>query len=149
MKKPKTRVCGACNKRKDLKKCFHRKHVDKDGYQTQCKNCRNKKGRRYNKANPEVKRLVNIRSRYNLTPEQAEQAVATTHCEICTDPLTEQGGTSPMIIDHCHNHDVYRGVICKPCNSALGFARDNTDTLRNMITYLEDHQQTLSPLHHE
>ena len=149
MKKPKTRKCNLCGKRKVLKEQFHRQHKGIHGYQTQCKDCRNKKGRRYTRSNPEVIRLTNIRSKYHLTQEQAEQAIATTHCEICADPFTEQGGTNPPFIDHCHHHDIYRGVICRQCNSALGFARDNVTTLQNMITYLEDHQQTLTPLHHE
>lgn len=31
----------------------------------------------------------------------------------------------------------FRGMLCRPCNSALGFVNDDTDTLERMIVYLK------------
>lgn len=44
----------------------------------------------------------------------------------------------PLVIDHDHETDIIRGVICKQCNIALGGARDNIATLRRLIAYLDD-----------
>lgn len=42
--------------------------------------------------------------------------------------------------DHCHRTQQVRGVLCRPCNLALGFARDVPSTLRRLADYLEkDH----------
>lgn len=39
--------------------------------------------------------------------------------------------------DHCHRTGRVRGVLCRPCNLALGFAKDQPATLRRLATYLE------------
>ncbi|MDE3022482.1 MAG: hypothetical protein KGI54_11555 [Pseudomonadota bacterium] len=32
-----------------------------------------------------------------------------------------------------------RELLCNDCNAALGFAKENINTLQKMITYLEKH----------
>ena len=51
-------------------------------------------------------------------------------CDIC--------GSRPgkLHLDHCHTTGKYRGLLCKPCNLALGHFRDNVDALRRAIDYL-------------
>ena len=39
--------------------------------------------------------------------------------------------------DHCHRTERVRGILCRPCNLALGFARDVPSTLRRLADYLE------------
>lgn len=39
--------------------------------------------------------------------------------------------------DHCHRTGRVRGVLCRPCNIALGFAKDRPTTLRRLADYLE------------
>jgi hypothetical protein len=39
--------------------------------------------------------------------------------------------------DHCHRTQKVRGVLCMPCNTALGFAKDMPATLRRLASYLE------------
>lgn len=41
-------------------------------------------------------------------------------------------------IDHNHITGRVRGILCSKCNAALGLANDNIETLRGMITYLEE-----------
>lgn len=40
-------------------------------------------------------------------------------------------------VDHCHRTSKVRGVLCRPCNLALGFAKDTPATLRRLASYLE------------
>lgn len=54
----------------------------------------------------------------------------TGQCEICGD-----GGK--LCLDHDHTTGRFRGWLCSWCNSALGHARDNPDTLRKLAEYLE------------
>ena len=42
-----------------------------------------------------------------------------------------------LVLDHCHDTGKVRGLLCDPCNLALGKVKDNTQTLTNMIKYLE------------
>ena len=40
-------------------------------------------------------------------------------------------------VDHCHSTDKIRGLLCPDCNHLLGFAKDNTEILKNAIDYLQ------------
>lgn len=40
-------------------------------------------------------------------------------------------------IDHCHRTKRVRGVLCQPCNMALGLTKDLPATLRRLASYLE------------
>lgn len=42
-------------------------------------------------------------------------------------------------IDHDHDTGTVRGLLCKPCNSALGHAKDDLERLRGLVEYLESH----------
>lgn len=67
-------------------------------------------------------------------------------CAICS--RTEPGGKG-WVVDHdrlgCCPRDkscrkCRRGVICQWCNSVLGYAADNRETLRRAIEYLDRHE---------
>lgn len=42
-------------------------------------------------------------------------------------------------VDHDHATGKIRGLLCKPCNSALGHARDDLERLTGLIEYLGKH----------
>ena len=52
-------------------------------------------------------------------------------CKICSEFQYR------LEIDHCHTTMKLRGLICGPCNRALGLMRDNPEALRNAARYLE------------
>jgi hypothetical protein len=39
-------------------------------------------------------------------------------------------------VDHCHSSGRVRGLLCAACNTMLGFARDNQETLRRAAEYV-------------
>lgn len=51
-------------------------------------------------------------------------------CETCGKP-------GRVVFDHCHVTGEFRGWLCNGCNTALGQAKDNPDTLRKLAAYLE------------
>ena len=78
---------------------------------------------------------------FGITPEQYDQMLDSQggRCAICgTDSHGHNKGQWP--IDHDHETGVVRGLLCHNCNVMLGQAKDNTDTLRKAIEYLERHQ---------
>ena len=65
------------------------------------------------------------------------------HCAICeiklitdTDRI-EWRGRAVACADHCHETGRQRGVLCRRCNTLLGYAGDAPDLLRRAIEYLE------------
>ena len=59
-------------------------------------------------------------------------------CDVCGRRI------EPMSIDHCHDSNVVRGLLCKPCNFALGMVDDDPTRLRALADYLERHQAPCS-----
>lgn len=95
--------------------------------------------RKWEKDNPEKHAKSKIRTkvrRINLLHnlEQIENKLTNQRlCEICNQPPSTN---EVLSIDHCHTSGKFRGLICNPCNLALGLFRDNIDTLKNAIEYL-------------
>jgi len=54
-------------------------------------------------------------------------------CAACGEPPT----TIRLHIDHDHVTGQIRGLLCRHCNSALGYGRDDPKILRGLADYLE------------
>ena len=53
-------------------------------------------------------------------------------CAIC--------GTKPeayLAIDHCHNTNQVRGLLCRKCNSAVGLFDDDIQKIERVLVYLK------------
>ena len=120
-------VCSCCKERKDVSH-FSPDKRKKNNLQSQCKTCFKK----YNKTRDPLKRRISdIKSKYKLDQTTYEEMVkATPHCPIC-------GSEEPLVVDHDHSTGEVRGLICQPCNKGLGFFRDNIESMKNAITYLQ------------
>jgi len=60
---------------------------------------------------------------------------------LCADAVCAACGRRPpevkrLIIDHDHDSDFVRGVLCDRCNAALGAVAENPLTLQNLLEYL-------------
>jgi hypothetical protein len=75
-----------------------------------------------------------LQKRYGITTKERNRILRAQgyRCAGCRKKKTGHWCT-----DHCHRTQKVRGVLCRPCNLALGFARDVPATLRRLATYLE------------
>lgn len=51
-------------------------------------------------------------------------------CAIC-------GRVTKLVVDHDHETNRVRGLLCSTCNTGLGKLGDNVENLRKAIVYLE------------
>lgn len=58
-------------------------------------------------------------------------------CWICGIEGKELASGRMLSLDHCHKTGKFRGWLCVLCNSLLGYVKDDKDTLRKAIEYLE------------
>ena len=76
-------------------------------------------------------------ARYDISPEDFARMQARQDglCAICGEP---PGGR--LCVDHDHATSRIRGLLCDPCNKALGFLRDDTERLARAIDYITHHR---------
>ena len=81
------------------------------------------------------KRLSLRISAYGLRPQEyhamAQQQGG--RCAVCGEP-PKQGR---LAVDHCHTTGDVRGLLCVPCNAALGLLKDSPARMRRAVKYLE------------
>ena len=118
--------CSTCNTEKALTE-FHKRTLrsGKIGHQSKCKACSTKSRKQYYKPHSKIKYQL------GLSWEQVQEVTSPGKCEVC-------GSTDRLCIDHDHQTDEVRGLLCHNCNTALGLVGDNVETLSKLITYLNN-----------
>lgn len=65
-------------------------------------------------------------------------------CAICGQPETRRhrsGELYQLAVDHDHETNHVRGLLCADCNQALGLMRDDVERLRAAANYLKKQQR--------
>lgn len=59
-------------------------------------------------------------------------------CAICKQPETRllYGKVCELSVDHCHETNVIRGLLCNMCNPGIGYFRNSPELLQAAIDYL-------------
>jgi len=131
-----SRVCNVCRIEKNISEFY--------GGRYKCKNCVNAAARKIREEQPEryarYKKRANEylkERRYGITQEEFDIMLVDQNnmCKICN---TEFKSTKDTHIDHCHDTNIVRGLLCNNCNLALGQFNDNTDNMDNAIRYLQN-----------
>jgi hypothetical protein len=104
-----------------------------DGRQGHCKACRTK----HRRSRADHYRDYELRKRYQITALEFDLMLAAQAggCAICDVALNPDGGA--LSVDHCHTTGRVRGILCGPCNKAIGLFRDETRLLEKAVRYLK------------
>ena len=128
------RLCRSCHVWKDVSEFYYWPRGKKSHRETRCKACRKAYGRQHYHDNPGRNYASRIKREYGvgLSAVAALQAVQGGKCAICRDTPTYR-----LHIDHDHKTGRVRGLLCQPCNTAIGKFRENTEYLQAAILYLQ------------
>lgn len=132
--------CPKCGKTKEYSE-FGKSVSRKDGLTGHCKGCISLyHAGRYLKDHEWRRRVQGdlIRRKYGLTKEtwtdlfQKQGGV----CDICKKIPTGKRGLG---VDHDHSTGKVRGLLCSPCNTALGMLKESISVAESLIQYIEKH----------
>lgn len=122
---------------------FAKSSREKDGLQQWCTSCKSEQQRqrkskydkeRYKKLSEQVYG-ISIKRQYGISLEEYNTLLQAQNnvCAIC-------GSSCPtkkrLAVDHCHSTGKVRGLLCMPCNRALGLFKDNSEIVENALSYL-------------
>jgi hypothetical protein len=87
----------------------------------------------------ECQKIYRAMHKYGITQYQWHQMIEEQEdkCAICYKPWPVKNNMNQIFVDHDHFTGKVRGLLCNNCNSMIGFAKDDTSTLRGAITYLD------------
>ena len=126
--------CTICEEVKDEEN-FHNEVRTSLGKRKTCKSCTNEASRQWRLNHPgwHLKK-------YNITLEDFDNM------------LKEQGGTCAneacnygldddhkLYVDHCHETNTVRGLLCHWCNSAEGLLKSDPEVAQGLIDYMKKH----------
>lgn len=146
-----TKICSKCGEAKPVDE-FHRNGRNKDGRNARCKTCANMSSKawreanterdqlnteRWNEANPDYKRRNQLQRKYGITVEQYDDLLTAQNglCGCCE--TNKPGGRwGTFHVDHCHESNEIRGLLCNRCNTAIGLFGDTADGVSKALKYL-------------
>ena len=131
------KTCSRCKEEKPID--FFGKRKDRPGkYRSECRECYNKDRdvEKYNHRYKDYRRNWHLTKHYNITLEDYNQMFADQEgrCGICGTHQTEC--KKALAVDHNHETNEVRGLLCDPCNLGLGKLGDNVEGLEQAMRYL-------------
>jgi hypothetical protein len=102
----------------------------------------------WRKRNPEQvssdRKKYHLKELYKITPEQYDCLLMLQNgvCRICKKPETQISNKNKKIkmlaVDHCHNTNQIRGLLCASCNQGIGKFNHDSVLLREAALYCEE-----------
>lgn len=96
--------------------------------------------RNWTAKNPDKAKAIVRKTLYGMTQEQFDERLEKQNhrCAICFRLLDGTTRVATPVVDHVHDEtERNRGILCPPCNCALGMFGDSTEVLGNAIIYLQ------------
>lgn len=94
-------------------------------------------------ADPTPYKNRNMINRYGIGLDQYQQMLEEQNhsCAICGKHETETS-KGHLVVDHCHDSNKIRKLLCSTCNVALGMVYEDVDILYKMIDYIKEFKET-------
>ena len=97
------------------------------------------KARDYTKRNTRKRKMQRIAQKYNMTELEYENLLKKQNykCAICGMSILENSNDD-LYVDHNHETNKVRGLLCSNCNFGLGQFKDSILNLQKAIKYLKE-----------
>lgn len=115
--------------------CRREKETPRRNYKDEYERKKNKYGKLHS--------LHKVCTKHGITVEQYYEIVKSQNnrCAICYNKETRLDGVSKkvgrLVIDHCHETNKVRGLLCHLCNTAIGKFKDDPIRMYRAIRYLK------------
>jgi hypothetical protein len=95
-----------------------------------------------------MRRETALRSRYGIGLDDyaAMMESQSGRCAICRTTEPGRANLPRLVVDHDHSTGMVRGLLCHPCNVALGQLNDDPARLRAAADYLESASSALEAI---
>jgi hypothetical protein len=111
----------------------------------------------FRERNPDANRRYNYTKNYQGMTIPAFDALLASQdgvCAICENEETNLDNTGTgkvrnLNVDHDHNTNAVRGILCSACNRGLGLFEDSPERLRAAADYIEKHAGMVVPIRKE
>jgi hypothetical protein len=136
--------CTGCGGVEPLAEFFKHSYT-RDGFHYRCRLCA-KKDREAIYSRPEartklrkIEKRSKLKYRYGISEEEYKRLLAAQGgvCGICGKPPMGGRNTKHLNVDHSHDNNVVRGLLCHRCNTALGQFGDNLEGVMKVVAYLQ------------
>jgi hypothetical protein len=131
------RFCHGCEVEKPISSDFWKG-------QSKCITCSKEMQKSYwNSRTPQKRLEQHLKYKYSLTIGQLLEALdrQNGNCAICSSKLPDlmvyNNRKRGYAIDHNHENGEFRGILCLPCNTVLGMAKDSPVLLEKAAEYLK------------
>ena len=126
------KTCNQCKQSLPCSEFYRVKRSDPNRLRNPCKTCH--RGGQPPRPPGLSRREIGYRCKYGLTLAEYEKIYYSQggRCAICN----RRGGKRGLAVDHNHQSNIVRGLLCGECNMGLGRFRDNPILLSNATMYL-------------
>lgn len=141
--------CPRCKEEKPFED-YHKDSSKKSGVGSYCKVCACLYRAEYEAKNKEkIKaykkkhgRRIKLKHKYGITLEDYNRMLINQNhsCAICNSKETKCSLSDNLYVDHCHETNKVRGLLCHDCNRGLGAFEDNITSIENAIRYLNENK---------
>jgi hypothetical protein len=115
-------------------------YVGRDfSYCPKCRSAKRKANWKSNKVHiAKLNRKSFLKTQYGISSDEYEFLLKKQfgECAICRSLSGHRKGSTRLAVDHCHSTGKVRGLLCQPCNTALGIFKDDVRLLKRAIKYL-------------
>lgn len=132
-----TKICKTCEVEKLVTE-YQKDITKKDHLRPYCKECTSK--RRKQLLSKETIRQRNLEKNFGKGALDVYKKLFEEQggvCAICSTP--ENGRYSNLSIDHDHDTNEIRGLLCNSCNRGIGLLKDSPEVIRKAAEYVETH----------